>query len=106
MTEAVVALMTGPDRDTMLSLGRALVEERVIACLNIVERVTSVYRWEGRVREDDEVLAILKTTRGRVEALERRVAELHPYDVPELLIIPVAAGSGAYLDWVVGEVSD
>ncbi len=106
MSDVVAGLVTGPDREQLLRLGRALVEERLIACLNVVDRVTSVYRWEGEVREEAEALGILKTTAARSDAVERRIRELHPYEVPEVLFIPVAAGSAPYLDWVSAQVSE
>ena len=104
MSDVVVGLVTGPDREQLVRLGRALVEERLIACLNVVDRVTSVYRWEGEVCEEAEALGILKATTARSDAVERRIRELHPYDVPEVLFIPVAAGSEPYLDWVSEQV--
>lgn len=105
MSEVVVGLVTGPDREQLVRLGRALVDERLIACLNVVDRVTSVYRWEGEVCEESEALGVLKTTAARSDAVERRIRELHPYAVPEVLFIPVAAGSPPYLDWVTEQVS-
>ncbi|MDE2663596.1 MAG: divalent-cation tolerance protein CutA [Gemmatimonadota bacterium] len=104
MSDVVAGLVTGPDREQLVRLGRTLVEERLIACLNVVDRVTSVYRWEGKVCEDAEALGILKTTVARSDAVERRIRELHPYDVPEVLFIPVAAGSEPYLAWVSEQV--
>lgn len=105
MTDVVVGFVTGPDREKLLQLGRALVEERLIACLNVVGRVTSVYRWEGEVCEDAEALGILKTTAARRAATEERILELHPYDVPEVLFLDVSSGSTPYLDWISEEVS-
>ncbi|WP_420637134.1 divalent-cation tolerance protein CutA [Candidatus Palauibacter sp.] len=104
MSEVVVGFMTAPDREQLVGIGRALVAERLIACLNVVEGVTSVYRWDDQLREDAEALGILKTTAARIDAVGRRVRDLHPYDVPEILFLPVAAGSEPYLDWVRGEV--
>jgi len=106
VSDVVVGLVTGPDREQLVRLGRALVGERLIACLNVVDRVTSVYRWEGEVCEEAEALGILKTTEARSAAIERRIRELHPYDVPEILFIPVAAGSPPYVDWVSEQVGD
>ncbi len=106
MSDVVAGLITGPDREQLLRLGRALVEERLIACLNVADRVTSVYRWEGEVCEEAEALGILKTTAARSDAVERRIRELHPYDVPEVLFIPVTAGSVPYVDWVSEQVSE
>jgi len=100
VSDALVVLLTGPDRDTMERLARTLVEERLAACVNLLDGLRSIYRWEGSVEQADEVLAIVKTTRDRLGALERRVRELHPYDVPEIIALPVEGGSEAYLDWV------
>lgn len=106
MSDVVVGLVTGPDREQLVRLGRTLVDERLIACLNVVNGVTSIYRWEGEVCEEAEALGILKTTAARSEAVGRRIRELHPYDVPEVLFMPVAAGSEPYMDWVSEQVSD
>lgn len=106
MSDVVAGLVTGPDREQLVRLGRALVDERLVACLNVVDRVTSVYRWEGEVCEEAEALGILKTTAARSAAVERRIRELHPYAVPEVLFIPVAAGSPPYIDWVTEQVND
>lgn len=105
MSDIVVGLVTGPDREQLLRIGRALVEARLIACLNIVEGVTSVYRWGDELQEDVEALGMLKTTTARADAVERRIRELHPYDVPEILFLPVTAGSDAYLGWVAEETA-
>lgn len=91
--------------DDASRVARALVEERLIACANLLPPATSVYRWEGEVREDAEVLALLKTAESRVEALVSRLSELHPYDVPEILVVPVTGGLEAYLRWVGDETS-
>lgn len=95
-----LVFVTGPDTDTLQSIGRVLVEESLAACVNVLPGVTSVYRWEGQVRADAEAMAIIKTTEARVQAARLRVAELHPYDVPEFVAVDVAEGSPAYLRWV------
>ncbi len=86
-------------------LARALVRERLAACVQLVERVTSVYEWKGTVEEDAEALLIVKTTRGRVAAISGYLDEHHPYDVPECVFVPITAGSPAYLSWL-GETLD
>lgn len=101
----VVVLVTGPDEQTLVALARRLVEAGLAACVNVIPRVRSVYRWEAEVHEDDEALAVLKTTRPRIEPLRTRIHELHPYDLPEFLVLPLEAGSDAYLRWVVNSVS-
>jgi periplasmic divalent cation tolerance protein len=100
MTDGRVVWVTLPDRETAVRLCRTLVEERLAACGNIIPGVTSLYRWEGEIREDDELLVILKTQRSVLKKLLQRVAELHPYEVPEILALPVEAGHSPYLDWV------
>lgn len=98
--EARVVLVTTPDAGTARELARTLVDERLIACGNIVPAVTSVYRWQGMVQEEAEALLILKTSRARLDALRARVVELHPYDVPEVLALGIDGGHQAYLDWL------
>jgi periplasmic divalent cation tolerance protein len=98
-TDVVVALSTFPPADAD-RLAEALVGERLAACVNLVAPVTSVYRWEGAIERGAEVLAVIKTTADRVDALAARLRELHPYQVPELVVIPVERGLPAYLDWV------
>lgn len=100
MTATRVVLVTGPDVDTLRDLARTLLDERLIACANLVDGVRSIFRWQGEVAEEGEALAILKTTEGRVAALRARVLELHPYDVPEFLSLEVSEGAEAYVDWV------
>jgi periplasmic divalent cation tolerance protein len=103
MTDTHVILMTAPAADVAERIVRALVEEELAACGNIVPGVTSIYRWQGSIEHAMEVLVVLKTTAARSEALVARAAELHPYDVPELLALPVAAGFVPYLTWVGAE---
>lgn len=98
--EVRVVLMTAPSADVAERLVRALVQERLAACGNIVPGLTSIYRWENAVQTDAEVLILLKTRAAAVPGLVARVAELHPYDVPEVLALPVLAGHAPYLAWV------
>ena len=100
MSDVRIVLITAPDLAVAAGLGRALVEERLAACANLVPQVTSIYRWEGAVQEDSEVLMVVKTSAGRIAALTERVLALHPYEVPEVLVLPVESGAAAYLDWV------
>jgi periplasmic divalent cation tolerance protein len=98
--EAVLVLTTWPaDRDG-LDVARALVDEGLAACVNILAPMTSVYRWQGRIEQEAERQLLIKTTRERVEALRVRLSTLHPYDVPEFLVVPVAGGSETYLAWL------
>ena len=93
-------LMTAPDAAEGERIVGRLLEEGLIACGNIVPGVVSLYRWEGEVRRDQEVLIVMKSVTFRVDALLERATELHPYDVPELLVQPVVDGSDRYLEWV------
>lgn len=99
-----VVLITAPDMGVAEKLARALVEERLAACVNLVPGVTSLYRWEGEVQRADETLMIVKGTVGGFERLRSRVLELHPYDVPEVVDLRVRDGDPNYLDWVRGAV--
>ena len=99
--EAVVTvLMTAPGAEVAEEVVRGLLDERLVACGNIVPGAVSLYRWEGRVQRDDEVVVILKTLRRLVGRVIERAGALHPYEVPELLVQEVAEGNPAYLDWV------
>jgi periplasmic divalent cation tolerance protein len=102
---ARVVLVTAPGQEVAESLVRRLVEEGLAACGNIVSGVTSIYRWQGAVERETESLIVLKTTAAAGARLVERVVELHPYDVPEVLVMPVDGGYGPYLDWVVGNVN-
>lgn len=95
-----VVLMTAPDEEKAASIARTLVEEGLIACANLVPQIRSIYRWEGRVCDDREVLMVMKCARERFDALRARIVSLHAYDVPEVLQLDVAAGHQPYLDWV------
>ncbi|HYB13134.1 MAG TPA: divalent-cation tolerance protein CutA [Myxococcota bacterium] len=95
-----VVLVTVPDAQVAGRLARALVEERLAACVNLVPGIRSIYRWAGAVQEEEEVLLVIKTREDRVEALSQRVHELHPYEVPELIAVGVFGGSERYLAWL------
>ena len=102
-TGTILVLTTLPDAGRARRLVRILVDRRLVACGTVVDRVTSVYRWEGRIEEAEESQVILKTRRGCWEALQTALAELHPYEVPEILALPVENGLPAYLAWVGAE---
>lgn len=105
MADCWIALTTLSSRERGERLAETLVEERLAACVNVLGPVASIYRWEGRVQRDEEVLLFIKTTRAGVEPLKTRVLSLHPYDTPEFLAFEVGSGSAGYLDWVVGSVT-
>jgi periplasmic divalent cation tolerance protein len=102
-TELRVAFATAPDEAVALRIARALVDERLAACANLVPGVRSIYRFRGVVEDQREVLLVIKTCADRVEALAERLRALHPYEVPELVVVPTAGGLAPYLDWVRAE---
>jgi len=99
-SEIVIVLTTAPDVERADSWARTLVEERLAACVNVHGPMTSFYRWKGAVERDEERQVVIKTTREHVPALQLRLAELHPYELPEFLVLSVDGGSDAYVDWV------
>jgi len=100
MDDALACFSTCPDAATAERIARALVEDRLAACVNVLPGVRSVYRWDGAVVTDDEVLLMIKTTGVRLPALRDRLLALHPYDTPELIALPVADGLPAYQQWI------
>ncbi len=98
-----VVLVTTPDQESASTLTHTLLEEGRVACGNILPGLTSVYRWQGEIQQDSECLLVLKTHVEMVDELARRIAELHPYDVPEVLALPVLGGFSPYLEWVAAE---
>jgi periplasmic divalent cation tolerance protein len=105
VTEALVVLCTAPTAEVAAGLARALVEARLAACGNVVPGLRSIYRWQGRVEDEPEVLLVLKTTRGRFPALRDELLRRHPYQVPEVLALPVEAGGAPYLEWLAAQVT-
>jgi periplasmic divalent cation tolerance protein len=100
----VVCLVTAPP-DRAREIAEALVERRLVACVNVVPLVHSVYRWQGTVEHDDEALLVVKTTRAAVAPLKDALGELHPYENFELVALAVQDGAPAYLDWITDTVS-
>jgi len=100
MSQIVVVLTTMPDDARTDELARALVHERLAACVSIHPRMESVYRWKGAVEREAERQLVIKTTADRVDALRQRVHELHPYELPEFLVLPVESGTDAYVQWI------
>ena len=103
MADLILILTTVPDDDRAGALARTLVDERLAACVNVHGPMTSIYRWKGNVERDAERQVVIKTTRARVNDLERRLRELHPYELPEFVVLDGKA-SEAYAAWVDGEV--
>jgi periplasmic divalent cation tolerance protein len=96
-----VVLVTAPDQETARKISRAVVEQRAAACANLLPAVESIYRWEGAVQADQEVLILFKTRLSLVDdQLIPLIKENHPYQVPEIIALPITEGSGDYLDWI------
>jgi periplasmic divalent cation tolerance protein len=96
----LIIFCTFPDKATAEGIARALVEARLVACVNLLPGVQSVYRWEGQVESAEEVLGLMKTTAETYPQLEGRLKELHPYEVPEIVAVPAERVEGAYAKWV------
>src|SRR5579871_3923713 len=99
-TTARIILTTAASGDEARMLARTLVEERLAACATIIPTVESIYRWEGKVETARETLLLIKTAVGKLDALQSRLRELHSYQTPELLVLPVESGSDDYLAWM------
>ena len=105
MTEYIIVFITAPNEKEAACISQTIVGERLAACVNIIPSVRSIYRWQGRVEDEQEVLLIVKTKRALFERLKERVTALHTYSVPEILALPLAGGSEAYLNWL-GQETD
>lgn len=97
---AVVALTTVGAGFDAIGMARTLVERGLASCVNVLPGVTSVYRWEGKIKTDPEQQLVIKTTAGRVAPLSEAIHELHPYDIPEFIVLPITGGSEKYLNYL------
>jgi|SRR5687767_11661398 periplasmic divalent cation tolerance protein len=104
-TDATVVLTTVASEDEAVTFVRALLDRRLIACGTMLPGARSLYRWQGKVADEKEVVLLLKTRSARVEALREAFGELHPYKVPELLVLSVDSGLDKYIEWINGETS-
>ncbi|HEY3486534.1 MAG TPA: divalent-cation tolerance protein CutA [Gammaproteobacteria bacterium] len=105
MDPVVVVLTTLPDQATALKLADTLIQERLAACVNILPAMTSVYEWKGKHERGQEHLLLIKTPKGRYRDLEACILRMHPYELPEIIALPVETGLSAYLDWVGAQTS-
>lgn len=99
----LLVLTNLPNRDAALHLARALIERRAAACVNVLAECTSVYRWQDKIEEAGEVPVLIKTTEAAYPAVERIIREVHPYELPEIVAVPLSRGLPGYLDWVIAE---
>ena len=104
-TDALVVLTTLASEEEAVTLVRALLERRLVACGTVLPGGRSLYRWQGKIADEREAVVLLKTRSGRLESLKDAFATLHPYKVPELLAVPVEAGLDRYLEWIAGETT-
>lgn len=98
--QRVIVLCTAPDPASAERIAGALVDERLAACVNVLPGVTSVYRWQGRRETDQEVVLIIKTRQSVYQSLEQRIVALHPYELPEVVAVPMVGGLAGYLNWI------
>src|SRR5918994_7207199 len=100
VTDAIVVFMTAANGEEATRLADMLVGAHLAACVQILPEMESIYRWEGKIQRESEILLLAKTTRAKFEELEREVRALHSYDTPEIIALPIVAGSGPYLQWL------
>lgn len=103
MEQALLVLTNVPDATIATTIARRLVELRVAACVNILPQVQSIYRWQGMIEEAGELSLLIKTTQARYAELEAAIKALHPYDVPEIIAMPIVQGMPTYLNWISAE---
>jgi periplasmic divalent cation tolerance protein len=104
---AIVVLCTAPAADdTAAQLARGLVENRLAACVNVLPAMRSIYRWQGQIHDEGEVQLVIKTTHTRLAAIQSWLEENHPYEVPEVIALPIAAGSSTYMEWLFAQTRD
>ncbi len=104
--DILFAYITAPSAEEARRIGKTLVEERLAACVNILPQMESWYRWQGKLENAHEAVLIAKTKSGLREALQRRVLELHPYDCPCVVFLPVSGGNRDYLEWITRETQE
>jgi len=100
MAEPLVVFITVPSKEEGECIGKTLVEENLAACVNIIPHVESIFHWEGEMCQEGEMILIVKSTRENLESLTQRVKELHSYQVPEIIALPIVGGSEDYLKWL------
>lgn len=104
-TGAIAVFITAPNKEEAAQLAEMLLEKYLAACVQILPEMESIYRWQGRIERQPEVLLIVKTTGGKFEELEKEVRERHSYETPEIVAFPLTNGSSAYLEWIKASVS-
>jgi periplasmic divalent cation tolerance protein len=98
--DAIIIFSTCPDKNSAEKIAKELVENELAACVNMIEGLTSIYRWQGQICRDQELLLIIKTTSSKLNELETKIKALHPYQLPEIIALPINMGSKEYLNWL------
>lgn len=106
MSETIIVITNLPDASSAQALAKALVAQRLAACVNILAPCHSVYRWEGGIESTQEIPLLIKTTQSRYASLQDAIRASHPYELPEIVAVPVQEGLAGYLDWVAAETQD
>jgi periplasmic divalent cation tolerance protein len=101
MKDAVVVLVTTPSAEVAAEIARTLVREKLAACGNVVPAIRSIYLWKGELHDEGEALLVLKAPRRRLDELTDRIVALHPYEVPEVIALPIEGGHEPYIDWII-----
>lgn len=100
MTQTTAVLCTCPDKQTAHSIATSLLQQKLAACVNIIPGIVSIYAWEGQIEQSEEHLLLIKTTTTAYTQVEQAIKEIHPYELPEVISVPITMGSEAYLSWV------
>ncbi|MCB1232121.1 MAG: divalent-cation tolerance protein CutA [Verrucomicrobiae bacterium] len=96
----LLVLCTFPNAEEARQIGTQLIELQVAACVNLIPQIESIYRWKGEIKQESEVMAVIKTTMNNYAEIEARIRELHPYDTPEVIAVPIERGATSYLNWI------
>ena len=105
-SDAVLVLVTAPNQKAARALAKAALNDRLVACANLIPRIESHYWWQGKLESSAEVMIVFKTTNTKLKALEKLIVAKHPYDTPEFLVLPISAGNKRYLDWVIESLTE
>ena len=97
---AIVIYSTCPDIESAERISRHIVEQRMAACVNLIPGITSIYTWDGNIQRDQEVLLVMKSTKDRFDDIQNLISDEHPYDLPELIAVPITESSPDYLEWI------
>lgn len=105
-SKIIIVFVTVPGLREGTRISRAILTSRLAACVNVIPAIQSIYKWDGKIVQEKEAMLVLKTTRPQYQKLERKIKELHPYEVPEIIAIPLICGSSQYVEWVTREVAN